>query len=92
MLEPKHDFLFLARLVEIGLLFEQIVPDAQHTLTMIVGEKARPLFDPVMQRQVRTHRPADERFAKGHVPSRNARSPRQGRCDIAVVKVNHRRG
>ena len=41
VLEPEDDFLFLARLVEVQLLLEQIVADAQQILAVMLGQKKR---------------------------------------------------
>src|SRR3977135_1980350 len=89
VLEPEDDLLFVTSAIQVELLLQQLVPNAQQLLAGMLGQKLRPLLHPFMHRELRPHRPANERFAEGNVPSRNTGPTRQGRRDVAVVEVDH---
>src|SRR5207253_8689785 len=69
VLEPKHHFVLAASVIEEHLLIEQLGARAQQILIVILGEKSRPVLDPIMLRQARANGTGDQRLAKRDVPA-----------------------
>src|SRR2546428_6033363 len=92
VLEPKHDLVLAASVIEKHFLIEQLGARTQKILIVIFGKKSRAVLDPVMLRQASANGTGDQRFAKRDVPAGNIGAPGGRGGAVTVVNVNHARG